>query len=123
MDAYKSLKKYIGNGNVAKEKGEHTQRERERTLLTRMVPAKPLRPAMPRGGGNAQSSPTITVCNVKDQFPLFLFKQTIPYRVATEKRTRDADQILPLLYNLQISLPLQPNQNSDGPQYNSVNAK
>lgn len=65
--------KHIGNGNDAKEKGGHTQR----TLLTRMVPAKPLRPAMPRGGGNAQSSPTITVCNIKDQFPLFLFKLTM----------------------------------------------
>jgi hypothetical protein len=31
------------------------------TLWTRTVPANPLRPAMPRGGGKAQSSPTITV--------------------------------------------------------------
>lgn len=37
-----------------KEKGE-------RTLCTRTVPANPLRPAIPRGGGKAQSSPTITV--------------------------------------------------------------
>ena len=35
--------------------------EMECTLLTRMVPARPRRPAMPRGGGRAQSSPTITV--------------------------------------------------------------
>jgi hypothetical protein len=35
---------------------------KERTLLTRIVPANPLRPTMPRSGGNAQSSPTITVC-------------------------------------------------------------
>lgn len=32
------------------------------TLWTKMVPASPLRPAMPLGGGRAQSSPTITVC-------------------------------------------------------------
>lgn len=39
--------------------------EREWTLLTRIVPANPLRPAMPRGGGKAQSSPTITVYKVQ----------------------------------------------------------
>lgn len=37
---------------------------RLRTLWTRIVPAKPLRPAMPRGGGRAQSSPTITVYKI-----------------------------------------------------------
>lgn len=36
--------------------------EIETTLWTRMVPAKPLLPAMPLGGGRAQSSPTITIC-------------------------------------------------------------
>ena len=35
---------------------------KDKTLLTRIVPANPLRPAVPRCGGNAQSSPTITVC-------------------------------------------------------------
>jgi len=40
---------------------EKQHRRKLRTLWTRTVPAKPLRPATPRGGGRAQSSPTITV--------------------------------------------------------------
>ena len=31
------------------------------TLCTKSVPAKPLRPATPSGGGSAQSSPTTTI--------------------------------------------------------------
>lgn len=52
-----------------KERGREGGREKERgTLLTRMVPANPLRPAMPRGGGKAQSSPTITVYKMQTMF-------------------------------------------------------
>jgi hypothetical protein len=84
----------------------------ERTLLTRIVPANPLRPTMPRSGGNAQSSPTITVCKSN------IIKQDILSSHAVE--TWSSVKI-PRLYNLQILLAQQPNQNLDDHQYNSVN--
>lgn len=87
------------------------QEGEERTLFTRIVPAKPLRPAMPRGGGNAQSSPTITICKCKEYHHYF---NILSYLSINFKN-------IPLLYNLQILLVRQPNQNLNDHQYNSVN--
>ena len=74
------------SGQTSIKREREREREREKTLLTRIVPAKPLRPAMPRGGGNAQSSPTITVCKGKE-VSIFLFYS--PYNASDIQRKKN----------------------------------